>query len=367
MRLGWLYRRLRRARGDGDCGALAWAAVFLRCSFAASIVVAAAATATGSGHARVAGVSTWEATLLPGLCSGSAADRCGAQARAINDRGQIVGKGDLTSESESAYHAALWQAGRVRDLGTLGGGSSLAEDISDRGQVVGWSFVRDRILRAFLWEAGRMRNLGTLPGPHPASRERESQALAVNERGQVVGTSTVWRSGEWYRHAVLWENGRIRDLGTLPGHQVSVATGINERGEIVGWSGKSDLDSRTLHTVRWQNGRIRNLGIIGVAAINDSGHIVTSTGRLWVAGRTTNLCARVGRPCSASSINNRGWIVGSQEDNSPPDRGTLWQGRHAYRFRTEKLTDINDRGEMVSTSWGGVWDPDSASVWRIRP
>src|SRR5689334_18024947 len=54
-----------------------------------------------------------------------------AQAVAINNVGQIVGK--------SANHAFLWENGVLTDLGTLGGHVSSANAINDLGQVVGES------------------------------------------------------------------------------------------------------------------------------------------------------------------------------------------------------------------------------------
>src|SRR5512133_842170 len=59
-------------------------------------------------------------------------------------------------------------------------------------------------------------DLGTLGG-------RSSAATAINEVGEVVGMSDT-ASGK--QHAFLWQNGRMRDLGTLPGERYSYATGI---------------------------------------------------------------------------------------------------------------------------------------------
>ena len=73
------------------------------------------------------------------------------------------------------------------DLGTLGGTSSYAVAVNDNGQVVGTSETRDRdqfgapLLHAFLWTpTTRMLDIGTLGGTY-------SYSAAMNDSGQVVG------------------------------------------------------------------------------------------------------------------------------------------------------------------------------------
>ena len=57
---------------------------------------------------------------------------------------------------------------RVQDLGTLGGSSSWASAINDSGQVIGSSYLAgDQNRHAFLYKDGKMTDLGTL-GALPA-------------------------------------------------------------------------------------------------------------------------------------------------------------------------------------------------------
>jgi probable HAF family extracellular repeat protein len=88
-------------------------------------------------------------------------------------------------------------------VGTLGGSAAA---VSERGQIVGQADTR-KDTYAFLWQNGKMRDPGTLGG-------RDSQAW-VNERGQIRRgrDSTVKdNDGHPIPHAFLWHNGKMRDL-----------------------------------------------------------------------------------------------------------------------------------------------------------
>jgi probable HAF family extracellular repeat protein len=75
-----------------------------------------------------------------------------------------------------------------------------------------------------------------------------SAAYAINERGQVVGSSDGT--------AALWQDGAVVDLGTLPGYLWSYGSAINDRGQVVGWSGAAESPD---HAVLWENGKITDL------------------------------------------------------------------------------------------------------------
>jgi probable HAF family extracellular repeat protein len=80
---------------------------------------------------------------------------------------------------------------------------------------------------AVLWEHGRITDLGTLGGTF-------SIALEINERGQVVGES---KKESGLSGAFLWQDGTMVELGTVPDAGLNGATGINNRGQIVGVGG----------------------------------------------------------------------------------------------------------------------------------
>ena len=83
-------------------------------------------------------------------------------------------------------HAALFEGGTVRDLGTLGGSFSEARGINDVGEIVGSSFLANGATRhAFLYAGGQMVDLNTLL---PAGSRWELQdAFGINRQGMVVG------------------------------------------------------------------------------------------------------------------------------------------------------------------------------------
>src|SRR5690349_17705259 len=62
-------------------------------------------------------------------------------------------------------------------------------------------------------------------------------AYDINDRGQIVGASTVIISGYEVEHAFLWNDGAMIDLGTLGGEFSRSAAGhINNHGQIAGRS-----------------------------------------------------------------------------------------------------------------------------------
>ena len=141
--------------------------------------------------------------------------------KSINSSGQVAGNSSTNGSLDN--HAFLYSNGTMTDLGTLGGTTSFAWSINDSGQVVGWSAAANGYEHAFLYSNGTMTNLGI--------GLTYSQAYAINNRGQIVGTS----DGD----AFLYSNGVATDLNRLAQPSwgeygyFTLATGINDSGQII--------------------------------------------------------------------------------------------------------------------------------------
>jgi probable HAF family extracellular repeat protein len=238
---------------------------------------------------------------------------------------------------------------QITDLGTLAGGCcSFAEAVNDRGEVVGTSDVGDTISHAFLWRDGEMTDLGTLGGLSSVGQD-------INERGEVVGFSNP--PGTFDLHAFLWRDGEMTDLGTLGGPD-SFATGINDRGDVVGYSSTAAGET---HAFRWRNGTMTDLGggTTSLAyAVNNRGAIAGDSDQaptVWLRGATRSLElpseAEFG---SALDINDRGDVAGygGFPSGFSINRATLWRNDVPVDLGTlgganSQAFGVNDRGQVV--------------------
>jgi probable HAF family extracellular repeat protein len=180
---------------------------------------------------------------------------------AINNSGVVAGY----RQASGTEHATTWLGAARTDLGTLAGGASEAYGINNRGEVVGRSDVTLPKFRAFLWQksssgsGGHMVDLGTLPGDVGA------EAYAINSRSQVVGESVA---ADQTTRAVLWEKLVVHQLQAIA--QPSDAAALNSTTQVVGTflatvpqrchvvPGGSDC-VRHHHAFLWQNGVMSDL------------------------------------------------------------------------------------------------------------
>jgi probable HAF family extracellular repeat protein len=188
----------------------------------------------------------------------------------IKDDDGIIAGNSQTSETDpfgenfctfSTYTSFLcqgfrWQDGKMTALPTLGGNNSWATVVNHRGQIAGFAetgtqdpnCIAPQVFdfEGVIWgpKGGQIQELPPFPG------DAIGAALAINDKGQAVGGTGICGQFSPFllTHAVLWEDGSVKDLGSLGG-QVNLAFLINNRGEVVG---ASELAGNTVyHAFLW--------------------------------------------------------------------------------------------------------------------
>jgi uncharacterized membrane protein len=283
----------------------------------------------------------------------------------VNDHRQVVG-------ISSGLRPFLWtEEGGQRDLGnTPGGGGGGAYAINNRGVVVGTGDEAP-----FMWdEAGGMRRLAALdavPG-HKTAND-------VNERGQIVGW--IHHDGE-ARAYRLDPDGALTILGDLPGGRTYAGSYmINDRGEIVGHGNSADgrrgwFWSESTGMVEippfspggsTNFGAINNHGVVaGIANVNGQQQdLPGSFAFTWTLdGGLHRLAALPGASHStAAGINDHGEIAGYGNGDGVADLvgvywdrgGTPWNldevtGAAGQGWHFQQAFGINDHGDVIG--WG---------------
>ena len=277
----------------------------------------------------------------------------------INDPGEAVGMSetsvlDPNGEDICGFgtHATclpfLWQNGVMHALPTLGGNNGQASAINNSGQVVGYAengmvdstcgpgVMNNRVDQPVLWE--KVEGKEKAQPLFTIGNDPDGVAFGINNQGQAVGFSGTCIAVNF---AVLWENGTatpLPDLGT-PG---AIAYAINGHNQIVGQAVNSE---GTALAAIWENNTVRSLGVLlpGDAAafatsINDRGQVVGSSfdsssnwshGLIWEKnGRMFDLNQLFPASSnlyviSASNINESGQIAGMAVEMAGPHAGTI--------------------------------------------
>lgn len=220
-------------------------------------------------------------------------------AQAINNRGQIVGSGIV----ENHTHGFLYEKdGSVTDLGDfLEDPYSAAWGINNSGDVVGASGSSEGQSEAFVYSAsdGSVEKLG-VPGSDTTNNFSVSEAVGINARGDVVGSSFVYPQPTPPRgRAFLYEAGETEPVfldplpadPEVPGDTEDLYTrarDIDESGVVVGWSRNGAIGGQEQQNtaVLWENGQVKDLNdlipadsgwhLLDAYAINERGQIVGS-------------------------------------------------------------------------------------------
>jgi len=316
--------------------------------FLAFIAASAAAQAQSAtvGHQKTRRYRFIDLGTLGGAAAyfGTAGDRI-SQIQVLNNKGEVGGW--ATTSALDPYpdfcwdgdcflaHTFQWQSGVMTELGALVDGvNSDARWISSNGLISGDSENGELDplnpgfpeIRAVLWKEGHIIDLGTLDGGY------ESEARAVNSKGQVVGLSLNTISdpnsmiGSFYgigfqqTRAFLWQNGEMQDLGTLGTGANAIALLINEHGQVAGDSYTSTDPSP-------------------FCFYNDNVFPIATGAFLWDKGKMTDLGGLGGTCTLASALNNQGQVAGWS--NLAGD-----EAYHAFRWDPAARPHLRDLGTL---------------------
>ena len=240
-----------------------------------------------------------------------------------------------------------WRFNKMVKLPTLGGDNGFAAGNNDFGQSVGWAentthdstCTAPQVLQfeAVVWDKD---NHPTQLSP--LSPDADSAAVAINNRGQVVGISGDCDQafGRFTaRHAVLWEHGKATELKNLGGKAWNTPVAINRWGDVAGFADLPGDDNGKInsHAFFWTKklGKMQDLGVLSGDAIslglgmNDRGEIVgqsigsASRAFLYADGKMIDLNSTLPKGSSltlifAGDINDQGEITGAMLDSRSP-------------------------------------------------
>lgn len=162
-----------------------------------------------------------------------------------------------------------------------------------------------------------------------------SQALAVNNHGQIVGQNVLDGGSGYY--GFLYSDGVMSNLGTLGGG-FSNAAAINDAGQVAGWASTT---SNTIDVFLYSGGVMHDTGVQGFPlGLNQSGEIcgyytvpggVATHGFVYSNNMFRDLGTLEGGNSGAEAINSNGQVVGYSEVGS---------STHAFLWSEGKFVDL---------------------------
>ena len=321
-----------------------------------------------AGYSRLAGDQTrhaalWRSGLLSDLGT-LGGPNSSVTWNVKNTEGVIVGISQTADPeplgefwSSSAFYGApfnigfinlgfVWEQNQMRGLPNFpGGNNGFATGANNLRQAVGWAendihdptCVSPQVLqfRPAMWTLGPPDQIQDLP---LISGDTSGAATAINDNGQIVGISGICDQAigrHTAKHAVLWENGGVTDLGNLGAEWWNTPTAINQRGDIVGFAGDpAFVEGDIVHAFMWtKEDGIRQLKPL---PRRTPPHVDSEAYGINEARQV------VGISCDADFVDCRAVVW--NHGNTPTDLNDF---KGSYGPRLESAKDINDNGEIT--------------------
>ncbi len=204
----------------------------------------------------------------------------------------------------------------------------------------------------------------TLVDIDPTSAYSLVEANAINANGEVAGDFLL--AGSPIRHAFLYKNGTMSDIGTFQGYQ-SMANGINDVGQVVG---NLKVEGGIGRAFLYSNGSMVMLDTLGgsgnsAMAINNYGQIAGSSqlagnnsshACIYENGSILDLGTLGGTNSTAFAINDHGEVVGYSDLSNGSSKAFLYSNGSIKKLDgLENPSGINNLGQVLGYSY--ISDP----------
>jgi probable HAF family extracellular repeat protein len=242
----------------------------------------------------------------------------------------------------------------ITDLGALPHGylpgATYGYAINAAGDVAGAAYAHDQQLHAVIFRDGKVRDLGVLPNANA------SIASGINGYDEVTGYLQFPTSGTpagTFTHAFLYSRGEMKDIGTLPGDNASLGNAINDSAQVTG--------SSSVHGFLYSAATMTNLTASYGDSASSNGQGINSAGQVAGWADLPGGSARTAAVFSDDSVTLLSLGISPSEptqgygmNDSGQVTGWLYHGddgTHAFLYSNSVATDL---GTLPGTlySWG---------------
>ncbi|WAS90329.1 hypothetical protein [Nannocystis punicea] len=250
----------------------------------------------------------------------------------LNELGHVALTTDFDYNSDAAStpppRTYLWRDGQLVDLG-----EGALSDFNDHDEITGYDFDLDEFV---MWRQGERHVFPTGCASGPESMA----AIHLNEHGRAA--ASFWCDDKDV--SLTWSGDEVVELPTLAGQAMAIAD-LNDRGEIVGVVRTDEGEV----PVRWHDGD--ELIVVPLPRDAPSGEL----GDIDERGRFIG--AYGGDPFGGDGSHGGFFFVGDEAGTHELPLDSLWGSMMI-------VGEINEKGVIVNSMAGDVWDHERTIVWR---